>query len=78
LRTSQRVPEISRTSPAGQRENHEKYSSAAIKKAAEIDACLLAVQAKPVDMGGYYHPDKKKVSAAMRPCPALNAIIDAL
>ncbi|MBM3285610.1 MAG: NADP-dependent isocitrate dehydrogenase [Candidatus Aminicenantes bacterium] len=29
-------------------------------------------------MGGYYHPDKKKVGAAMRPHAALNAIIDAL
>ncbi|MBM3305604.1 MAG: NADP-dependent isocitrate dehydrogenase [Candidatus Aminicenantes bacterium] len=48
------------------------------EKAAEIDAALIAVQGKPVDMGGYYHPDKKKVAAAMRPCAALNAIIDAL
>jgi len=48
------------------------------EKAAEIDACLLAVQAKPVDMGGYYHPDKSKLAAAMRPCATLNAIIDAL
>jgi isocitrate dehydrogenase len=47
-------------------------------KASEIDASLIAVQGKPVDMGGYYHPDKKKLAAAMRPCPALNAIIDAL
>jgi len=48
------------------------------EKAAEIDACLLSVQAKPVDMGGYYHPDKAKLAAAMRPCATLNAIIDAL
>ncbi|MBN2198389.1 MAG: NADP-dependent isocitrate dehydrogenase [Candidatus Aminicenantes bacterium] len=48
------------------------------EKAAEIDAALIAVQSRPVDMGGYYHPDKKKVDAAMRPCAALNAIIDAL
>jgi isocitrate dehydrogenase len=45
---------------------------------AEIAACLIAVQARPVDMGGYYHPDRKKVAAAMRPCQTLNAIIDAL
>ena len=44
----------------------------------EIDKSLIAVQGKPVDMGGYYHPDKKKLGAAMRPCPTLNAIIDAL
>jgi len=48
------------------------------EKVAEIDACLIAVQGKPVDMGGYYHPDKTKLAAAMRPCPALIAIIDAL
>ncbi len=45
---------------------------------AKIAADLIAVQGRPVDMGGYYHPDKKKVGAAMRPCAALNAIIDAL
>ncbi|MEN6560770.1 MAG: NADP-dependent isocitrate dehydrogenase [Acidobacteriota bacterium] len=48
------------------------------EKAAEIDAGLIAVQGKPVDMGGYYHPDQEKLAAAMRPCAALNAIIDAL
>jgi isocitrate dehydrogenase len=48
------------------------------EKAAEIDKSLIAVQGKPVDMGGYYHPDKKKLDAAMRPCATLNAIIDAL
>jgi isocitrate dehydrogenase len=45
---------------------------------AKIAACLIAVQNRPVDMGGYYRPDKKKVEAAMRPCPTLNEIIDAL
>ncbi len=48
------------------------------EKAAEIDACLISFQGKPVDMGGYYHPDKKKLEAAMRPCATLNAIVDAL
>jgi len=48
------------------------------EKAAEIDASLISVQGKPVDMGGYYHPDRKKLTAAMRPCATLNAIIDAL
>ncbi len=44
----------------------------------KIAADLIAVQARPVDMGGYYHADRKKVAAAMRPCATLNAIIDAL
>jgi isocitrate dehydrogenase len=43
-----------------------------------IAADLIAVQGQPVDMGGYYHPDKTKLAAAMRPCAVLNAIIDAL
>jgi isocitrate dehydrogenase len=45
---------------------------------AKIAADLIAVQGRPVDMGGYYRPDRKKVAAAMRPSAALNAIIDAL
>ena len=39
---------------------------------------LNAVQGKPVDVGGYYHPDPVKLSAALRPSPTLNAIIDPL
>jgi isocitrate dehydrogenase len=46
--------------------------------AAKIDAELLAAQRKPVDLGGYYHPDDAKVSKAMRPSATLNAIIDAI
>ncbi|MGE0680807.1 MAG: NADP-dependent isocitrate dehydrogenase [Candidatus Binatia bacterium] len=46
--------------------------------AAKIDAELLAAQRKPVDLGGYYHPDEAKVSRAMRPSATLNAIIDAI
>jgi len=44
----------------------------------KITGELLAAQGKPVDTGGYYHPDFEKVSRAMRPSPALNAIIDAM
>lgn len=45
---------------------------------AKINEELLAAQGKPVDMGGYYHPDPAKVSKAMRPSATLNAIIDAI
>ncbi len=44
----------------------------------KIDSELLAAQGKPVDLGGYYHPDEAKLSRAMRPSPTLNAIIDAI
>ena len=39
---------------------------------------LLAVQGKPVDIGGYYHPDDAKVSTAMRPSATFNGILSAL
>jgi isocitrate dehydrogenase len=36
---------------------------------------LIAAQGKPVDVGGYYHPDDAKASAAMRPSKTLNDIL---
>ena len=45
---------------------------------AKINGELLAAQGRPVDMGGYYHPDPVKTERAMRPSPTLNAIVDAL
>ncbi|WP_426111117.1 NADP-dependent isocitrate dehydrogenase [Massilia sp. PWRC2] len=43
---------------------------------ATIVAEMLAVQGKPVDVGGYYKLDEAKVSAAMRPSPTFNHAID--
>jgi isocitrate dehydrogenase len=45
---------------------------------AKINAELLGAQGKPVDMGGYYRADTAKTTAAMRPSPTLNVIIDAM
>jgi len=45
---------------------------------AKISAELLGAQGKPVDMGGYYHPNDEKASKAMRPSTTLNAIVDAI
>jgi isocitrate dehydrogenase len=39
---------------------------------------LNGVQGKPVDIGGYYHPDTVKAAGAMRPSATFNGIIDAL
>jgi isocitrate dehydrogenase len=39
---------------------------------AKINAELIAAQGKPVDMGGYYHPDFDKTAKAMRPSATLN------
>ncbi len=63
---------------AGLKERFAKVAKALGENEPKIAADLIAVQGKPVDMGGYYHPDKKKLAAAMRPCAMLNAIIDAL
>lgn len=38
---------------------------------------LNAAQGAPVDIGGYYHPDPQKVTAAMRPSATLNRILQA-
>jgi isocitrate dehydrogenase len=45
---------------------------------AKIVAELNGAQGKPVDMGGYYHPDQEKTTKAMRPSPTFNAIVDAI
>jgi len=37
---------------------------------------FVHVQGHPVDIGGYYHPDPVKVTAAMRPSPTFNAILE--
>jgi isocitrate dehydrogenase len=39
---------------------------------------LNGVQGKPVDIGGYYHPDLAKVSRAMRPSATFNTALAAL
>jgi len=41
----------------------------------KINAELIAAQGKPVDMGGYYHPDFDKTAHAMRPSATLNAAL---
>ena len=44
---------------------------------AKIVAELVAVQGKPVEIGGYYRPDAKLTAAAMRPSATLNSILGA-
>ena len=45
---------------------------------AKINEELIAVQGKPVDMGGYYHPSFDKTSKAMRPSATFNEALDAI
>jgi isocitrate dehydrogenase len=39
---------------------------------------LVAVQGKPVEIGGYYHPDMEKTAQAMRPSRTFNVALAAL
>jgi isocitrate dehydrogenase len=45
---------------------------------AKIVAELNAAQGRPVDLGGYYRPDRALTSKGMRPSPTFNAIVDAI
>jgi isocitrate dehydrogenase len=45
---------------------------------ATIERELIAVQGKPVDIGGYYQPDDAKAAAVLRPSPSFNAILASL
>jgi len=54
----------------------EKVAKAMHENEKKIADELLASQGKPVDIGGYYHIDFDKTSAAMRPSATLNKIVD--
>jgi isocitrate dehydrogenase len=45
---------------------------------AKIVGELVTVQGKPVDIGGYYHPNRTLTSEAMRPSATLNSILSTL
>src|SRR5688572_16389401 len=44
----------------------------------QIVSELVAIQGKPVDVGGYYQPDDAKAAAALRPSATLNGILSAI
>jgi len=44
----------------------------------KISEEFKVVQGKAVDIGGYYLPDEKKVTAVMRPSTTFNAILDSM
>ena len=53
-------------------------AKALIENEEKIMAELLAVEGKPQDIGGYFHPNDAKAEAAMRPSATLNSIIDSI
>ena len=50
-------------------------AAALTRDEAKIVEELNRVQGKPVEIGGYYHPDPAKVDAAMRPSACFNAAL---
>jgi isocitrate dehydrogenase len=56
-----------------------KFGTVAValeQKEADIVSELNGAQGKPVDIGGYYHPDPKACAGAMRPSRTFNKVID--
>ncbi|HEX7420658.1 MAG TPA: NADP-dependent isocitrate dehydrogenase [Thermoanaerobaculia bacterium] len=64
------------SSDAGLKSKFNAIASRLSANESTINQELLAAQGKPVDMGGYYHPDFEKALKAMRPSATFNAIID--
>ncbi|TVR52862.1 MAG: NADP-dependent isocitrate dehydrogenase [Puniceicoccaceae bacterium] len=63
----------------GDRELRDRFQPLAERLTAaeaSINQELLAVQGKPIDIGGYYHPDDPRAAAAMRPSATFNAALD--
>lgn len=59
----------------------EKFTPVAKDLEANVEKILeelKAVKGKPMDIGGYYHPDPKKVQACMRPSATFNTILATL
>jgi isocitrate dehydrogenase len=59
-------------------ERFEPAARALAENEKKILAELDAAQGKAVDIGGYFQPDEALATAAMRPSPTLNAIIDSI
>ena len=62
---------MSKTDP-----NFKKLAEELAKNEERISKDLIECQGLPVDVGGYYMPDDRKATAAMRPSATLNSIID--
>lgn len=63
---------------AGLRDTFAGVADALASNEETIVSELLAAQGQPVDMGGYYNPDRELLMKLMRPSPTLNAIIDSI
>ena len=64
------------TADGGLRETFAPIARDLEQNESRIVGELNGVQGKPIDVGGYYHPDPALTAQAMRPSPTFNAIID--
>lgn len=53
----------------------EPIAKSLTENEAKIAGELIAAQGKPQDIGGYYKPDEKQTTAAMRPSQTLNDVL---
>jgi isocitrate dehydrogenase len=66
---------------SGDQELQERFAPVARELAAReatIMGELNGAQGQPVDIGGYFRPDRDKTTRAMRPSATFNAIVDAM
>jgi isocitrate dehydrogenase len=66
------------TDDAGMRDKFTPIAAELAREEAKIVAELNVSQGKPIDIGGYYHPDSAKCGAAMRPSVTFNRILATL
>jgi isocitrate dehydrogenase len=66
------------TDEAGLRARFTPVAAELTRAAGQIVAELTAAQGRPVDIGGYYHPDPARCAAAMRPSVTFNRILATL
>ncbi|WP_161889109.1 NADP-dependent isocitrate dehydrogenase [Pontibacter russatus] len=57
------------------KERFSKLAKALSENEGRIVDELISAQGKPVDIGGYYHPDTEKTEKAMRPSETLNRLL---
>jgi isocitrate dehydrogenase len=60
---------------AGLKAKFTPIAEALTKAESQIVGELNGAEGKPIDVGGYYHPDATKCAAALRPSATFNAII---
>jgi isocitrate dehydrogenase len=65
------------TEDAGLAKRFAPLAKALTENEQKIVAEFNAVQGHPVDIGGYYLPDRNKVNAIMRSSPTFNAVLEA-